>query len=81
MLRINVGETKETEDEEYLTALNDAVAFQKRLLKQLCKTDIKKQHEGWLSKTTLSVVQNMADIIDARREFRRRMETKKEYGE
>ena len=71
----------ETDDEEYLTALNDAVDFQKRLLKQLCKMDIKKQPESYLSNCTLSIVKNMAKIVDARREFTRRMETKKEYGE
>ena len=81
MWKRKMDDTNETEDEEYRTALNDAVDFQKRLLKQLCKTDIKKQHEGWLSKTSLSIVQNMAEIIDARREFTRRMETKRENGE
>ena len=76
-----MDDTNETEDEEYLTALNDAVDFQKRLLKQLCKMDIKKQPESYLSNCTLSIVKNMAKIVDARREFRRRMETKKEYGD
>ena len=81
MWKRNMDDTNETEDVEYRTALNDAVDFQKRLLKQLCKMDIKKQPESYLSNCTLSIVKNMAKIIDARREFKERMETKRENGE
>ena len=81
MWRRKVGETKETEDEEYLAILDDAIDFQRKLLKQLFKSDIKKMPASYLSTYTVTIVENIATVMDARREFTRRMETKKEYGE
>ena len=42
MWKRKMDETNETEDEKYLAILDDAIDFQKRLLKQLFKSDIKK---------------------------------------
>ena len=70
-----MDKTKETEDEEYLAILDDAIDFQKRLLKQLFKSDIKKMPASYLSTYTVTIVENIAKVMDARREFTRRMET------
>ena len=76
-----MDDTNETEDEEYLTILDDAIDFQRKLLKQLFKSDIKKMPASYLSTYTVTILENIAKVMDARREFTRRMETKKEYGE
>ena len=76
-----MDKTKETEDEEYLAILDDAIDFQRQLLKQLFKSDIKKMPASYLSTYTVTIVENIAKVIDARREFARRMETKRENGE
>ena len=74
-----MDKTKETEDEEYLAILDDAIDFQRQLLKQLFKSDIKKMPASYLSTYTVTIVENIAKVMDARREFTRRMETKNDY--
>ena len=48
-----MDKTKETEDEEYLAILDDAIDFQRQLLKQLFRSDIKKMPASYLSTTRL----------------------------
>ena len=78
MWKRKMDETNETEDEEYLAILDDAIDFQKRLLKQLFKSDIKKMPASYLSTYTVTIVENIAKVMDARREFTRCMEGKRE---
>ena len=76
-----MDDTNETEDEKYLAILDDAIDFQKRLLKQLFKSDIKKMPASYLSTYTVTIVKNIAKVMDARRAFKERMERKRENGE
>ena len=75
MWKRKMDDTNETEDEEYLAILDDAIDFQRKLLKQSFKSDIKKMPASYLSTYTVTIVENIAKVMDARREFTRRMET------